>query len=148
FAYSREEGSTAYAMEEPVPRRVSQARRSELMRRQREISAARRRRWVGREVEVLVEQASPDGRSGVGRTEGQAPEIDGVVRLSSGSGQPALVPGQFVRVQVTGSTAYDLQARRLPTADETQRAPARTRDAPAPRPTILTAGTLSAEPVL
>jgi ribosomal protein S12 methylthiotransferase len=82
------------------------------MRRQREISAARRRRWVGRTIEVLVENISQDGGRGVGRSQGQAPEIDGVVRLRSSARAFAapLVPGQFVSAHVTGSTAYDLEA--------------------------------------
>jgi ribosomal protein S12 methylthiotransferase len=112
FTYSPEEGSPAAAMPDPVPKRVAQARRRELMRRQREISAARRRRWVGRTIEVLVENISQDGRRGVGRSQGQAPEIDGVVRLRSSARAFAapLVPGQFVSAHVTGSTAYDLEA--------------------------------------
>src|SRR5207247_4277949 len=58
FPYSREEGSPAHGMGEQVPRRMAQARRSELMRRQSAISAARRQRWLGRELEVLVERVS------------------------------------------------------------------------------------------
>jgi len=110
FTYSREEGSPAAALPGQVPKRVAQGRRRELMRRQREISAARRRRWVGRTIEVLVEKAEPDGRRGVGRSQGQAPEIDGVVRLRSSARAAPLVPGQFVFAHVTGSTAYDLEA--------------------------------------
>jgi ribosomal protein S12 methylthiotransferase len=113
FPYSREEGSPAYAMTEQVPKKVAEARRRELMRRQREISAVRRRQWVGREIEVLVERVAADGRKGVGRSAGQAPEIDGVVRVSAGTRQPALVPGEFVRSLVRGSTAYDMEAKRL-----------------------------------
>jgi ribosomal protein S12 methylthiotransferase len=80
------------------------------MRRQREISTARRQRWVGREIEVLVEKVSPDGRRGVGRSEGAAPEIDGVVRLRTGARNPRLIPGQFVQARVTNHSAYDLTA--------------------------------------
>jgi ribosomal protein S12 methylthiotransferase len=110
FTYSPEEGSPAAAMPDPVPKRVALARRRELMRRQREISAARRRRWIGRTMEVLVEQAPPDGRRGIGRSQGQAPEIDGIVRLTRRAGAAPLVPGQFVSAHVSGSTAYDLDA--------------------------------------
>ncbi len=114
FTYSREEGSPAATMAEPVPVKVARARRGALMRRQREISAARRQRWVGRDVEVLVESVAADGRRGVGRTQGQAPEIDGVVRLTAGAREAPLVAGRFVHAFVTGSTAYDLQARLTP----------------------------------
>jgi ribosomal protein S12 methylthiotransferase len=110
FTYSQEEGSPAATMPDPVPKRVAQERRRELMRRQHEISAARRRRWVGRTIELLMEKASPDGRRGAGRSAGQAPEIDGVVRLTSPARLAPLVPGQFIRALVKGSTAYDLDA--------------------------------------
>lgn len=113
FTYSREEGSPAAAMPDQVPQRVAQARRRELMRRQKKISAARRRRWVGREIEVLIERVSPDGRRGMGRSQGQAPEIDGVVRLTAGKQTTPLIPGGFVRAQVHGHTAYDLQGRTI-----------------------------------
>jgi ribosomal protein S12 methylthiotransferase len=113
FTYSAEEGSSAAAMANPVPGREAQARRRELMRRQRQISAARRQAWLGREVEVLVERVSADGLSGTGRTQGQAPEIDGVVRLRAGARQARLESGQFVQALVRGSTAYDLDARLL-----------------------------------
>lgn len=124
FPFSREEGSPAHDMPGQVPRRVAEARRGALMRRQRELSASQRRRWVGRELEVLVERTTADGRRGVGRSEGQAPEIDGVVRLRSGARRPPLVPGQFLRALVTGSTSYDLDARVL--ADSQQPTPSRT----------------------
>jgi ribosomal protein S12 methylthiotransferase len=110
FTYSREEGSPAAALPDQVPKRVAQARRRALMQSQREISAARRRRWVGRELEVLVEQAAPGGRRGRGRSQGQAPEIDGIVRLTGSARSAPLMPGQFVRATVEGSTAYDLNA--------------------------------------
>jgi ribosomal protein S12 methylthiotransferase len=121
FPFSPEEGSPAHDMPDRVPRRAAEARRRELMRRQREISATQRRRWVGRELEVLVERISAAGRRGAGRSEGQAPEIDGIIRLRTGARQPPLVPGQFVRARVTGSTSYDLDAR--VTADAGQSEP-------------------------
>jgi ribosomal protein S12 methylthiotransferase len=131
FTYSAEEGSPAAGMPDPVPHRVAQARRRELMRRQRLISAERRRAWVGREVDVLVESISSEGRRAVGRTEGQAPEIDGVVRLTSGARQPRMASGQFIRALVRRSSAYDLDASLL---DILESAPATSPplDGPAP----------------
>jgi ribosomal protein S12 methylthiotransferase len=113
FPFSREEGSPAHDMGEQVARKLAQERRRELMRRQRAISAARRRQWLGRDLEVLVERVSSDGQRAVGRSQGQAPEIDGVIRLSRGVRQPPFVPGQFVRALIRGSSTYDLEARLL-----------------------------------
>jgi hypothetical protein len=59
-------------------------------------------------VEVLVEAV--DGASATGRTQGQAPEIDGETRLDL-KGLRGTRPGDFVLGEVTGSGEYDLDVR-------------------------------------
>jgi ribosomal protein S12 methylthiotransferase len=106
FTYSREENTAAYNLPDQVPERVKRARRARLMATQAEISLARNRGLVGREMEVLVEGPMP-GRSTRmrGRTSGQAPEIDGSVFLA-GDAQP----GEFVRARIDKALCYDLHA--------------------------------------
>lgn len=114
FKYSREEGSPAASMPGQVPRRVAQERYDRLMRLQQEITAARNARWLGRAIDVLVEEV--DGECvgapprATGRHEGQAPEIDGIVTLNLCDLAPAArpAPGQWVPVRVTGVEGYDL----------------------------------------
>jgi ribosomal protein S12 methylthiotransferase len=108
FRYSKEDGSPAAAMRPQVPKRVSRERYDRLMTLQQEISAERQRRWVGRALEVLVE--SVDGARGVGRSPGQAPEVDGETHLDL-TALPDTRPGDFVRAEVIGSGLYDLEAR-------------------------------------
>jgi ribosomal protein S12 methylthiotransferase len=110
FAYSPEEGSSSAEISRW--RRINSRRRTMATRcgTWPGISAARRLRWIGRTIEVLIEKASPDGRRGVGRMQGQAPEIDGLVRLTRRARAAPLIPGQFISAHVSGSTAYDLQA--------------------------------------
>jgi ribosomal protein S12 methylthiotransferase len=90
-----------------VSKRTSKERYRRLMELQQSVSVERQQRWVGRQVEVLVEQV--EGLTAVGRTQGQAPEIDGETHLDL-AGLPATRPGDFVLADVTGSTEYDLQA--------------------------------------
>lgn len=106
FTYSREENTAAYDMADQVPERVKRARRSSLMATQSEISLAKNRGLVGREVEVLVEGPMP-GRSTRlrARTSGQAPEIDGSVFLAGDA-----EPGEFVRARIDKALSYDLHA--------------------------------------
>ena len=106
FTYSREENTAAYDMADQVPERVKRARRSSLMATQSEISLAKNRALVGREVEVLVEGPMP-GRSTRlrARTSGQAPEIDGSVFLAGDA-----EPGEFVRARIDKALSYDLHA--------------------------------------
>lgn len=104
FTYSREENTAAYAMERQVPERVKRERRSILMETQAAISTRKNRALLGREIEVLVEGAAP-GRSTRlrGRSQGQAPEIDGAVFLK---GEAA--PGEFVTARIDRALTYDL----------------------------------------
>jgi ribosomal protein S12 methylthiotransferase len=108
FIYSQEEGTPAAALEPQVPREVAEQRRHELMVLQQGLSLARNRRWVGREIEVLIE-GQGEGHTWVGRSFRDAPEIDGLVIVRPGAKR--LAPGQFLRAKVTNAQPYDLLAR-------------------------------------
>lgn len=110
FRYSREDGSSAGSMARQVPRRVARARYERLMVLARQATARRLRRWHGRREEVLVERV--EGMRAGGRTQGQAPEVDGETHLSLEL-LPDTRPGDFVRAEITGSGPYDLAARAL-----------------------------------
>ena len=72
------------------------------------ISAERLQRRVGRRLRVLVDTVGEDGA--IARSEAEAPEIDGVVRIADANG---LTPGQWVDVQITSADTYDLHASAL-----------------------------------
>jgi ribosomal protein S12 methylthiotransferase len=104
FTYSKEEDTLAAAMENQVAQRVKRDRRRQLMEIQAEVSKAKNKSWVGREVEVLVEGELPARSSRMhGRTAHQAPEIDGMVILR---GEAA--PGEFVKARIEQARTYDL----------------------------------------
>ena len=119
FRYSREDGSPAAAMRGQVTRRESKRRQERLMALQQAVSTRRLRRWIGRTVQVLVEAVN--GASATGRTEGQAPEIDGETHLDLRD-LPGTRPGDFVLAEVTGSGEYDLNARAQELAHRAPRA--------------------------
>jgi ribosomal protein S12 methylthiotransferase len=106
FAYSPVEGAKANELEGALDSDVREDRRRRLMRLQEKISARRLKRRVGKELEVLVDEAVPGGA--VARSEGDAPEIDGVVHIEDAR---KFAPGDRLRVKVTGSDAHDLWAR-------------------------------------
>lgn len=105
FAYCRESGTAAGKMGAQVPEGVKLARLDELMSLQRGISAALNRSFVGRTVKVLIDEKEPasSGRF-IGRTQGDAPEVDGNVYVS-GTGINA---GEFLDVKITDALEYDL----------------------------------------
>jgi len=104
FLYSRERGTPAAEMPHQVPFRVKRERYDRLMRAQQPISLARNREWVGKEMTVLIEGYSEDGRYAIGRSHRDAPEVDGLVYVR----QCNTPPGEFVAVQIEQADVYDL----------------------------------------
>ncbi|NMA69637.1 MAG: 30S ribosomal protein S12 methylthiotransferase RimO [Desulfitobacterium sp.] len=104
FAYSQEESTPAAQREDQIPVEIREERRQKLMELQMDIAYARQQRWVGRTLKVLIEEKSLDGRW-IGRTEGDAPEIDGVVYVNS---PRELTIGNFVQVKISEADSYDL----------------------------------------
>jgi ribosomal protein S12 methylthiotransferase len=108
FTYCREEGTPSHDLPDQVPAETAAARRDELMAAQQEVHFARNAPRVGTTVDVLVETVDPLGRSALCRTEHDAPDVDGKVRVAPVP--TGLRPGSFLRVRVTASEGYDLVA--------------------------------------
>jgi len=106
FKYSAVEGAAANAIAEPVPEPVKEERYQRFMEKAGAISAARLSARVGRRVRVLVD-AVQHGVA-IARSAGEAPEIDGIVRVRGGG---KLKVGEFAEVQITAAGTYDLQAK-------------------------------------
>lgn len=107
FAYSREDGTLSARMEGQVPTAVKRARRDEIMAVQEQISTELQAACIGREFEVLIEGLSEETDLLLqGRTQGQAPDIDGVVYINDAP--PDIGRAQFRRVLVTEAGAHDL----------------------------------------
>ena len=99
FRYSAEEGTRGAKMDNQIPKKVKEARWHRVMALQKEIAAEVSESYVGRTLQVLVEEP------GVARGEADAPDIDGRVYL------PITVPvGEFAQVKITGFEDYDLLA--------------------------------------
>ncbi len=105
FTYSDEDGTTAFKMPDKIPAEVALERQRRFMTKQQRIHRDRAKRWVGRELEVLVD-SQRDFETFTTRHYGQAHEVDGATLVSA----QALTIGSRVRVRVTGRTGYDLVA--------------------------------------
>lgn len=108
FTFSPEEGTPAAALSDPVAPEVARERKDRLMRLQQPIAAARNGAWVGRVVDVLIEQENPSTREMLGRCARFAPEVDGEVRVLPGEGGLCAAPGTLVQVRITAADTYDL----------------------------------------
>jgi len=110
FAYSPQEGTRAMQYEDDVEEGVKRDRLEEIVEVQRVISGERLARFVGREVDVLVDRLEEEEGIKVGRVQWQADDVDGVTYLERGGWTQ---PGGFVRARITASEDYDFQAAAL-----------------------------------
>jgi len=101
FSYSSETGTYAADLDGVVPGALARERLAELAEVQEPITAAARDALVGQTIEVLVDAP------GVARSHREAPEIDGIVRVTDDLGV-----GDTVKVQVTASLGVDVGAVR------------------------------------
>jgi ribosomal protein S12 methylthiotransferase len=108
FKYSPVEGATANALPDHVVPEVQEERYGRFMERAAAISAERLSARIGRRMRVLVDAVEKN--TAIARSEADAPEIDGVVRISKAG---KLRAGDWAEVEITGADAYDLQARIL-----------------------------------
>jgi ribosomal protein S12 methylthiotransferase len=105
FIFSREEGAPAYDFPQQIPLRIKKERLKELMLTQQSISKEINHGYLGKEVEVLVDEIKL-GKPiiSIGRTKGDAPEIDGKVIIKTDKTQV----GEIVKVKVLEALEYDL----------------------------------------
>jgi len=103
FTYSREEGTHAYTLGDPVPRKEKERRKDLVMQRQQQISAHKNASLVGRRLRVLIDRV--EDQVMVGRTEFDAPEVDNEVIVQGGR---RLEPGSFSDVDIVYAYEYDL----------------------------------------
>jgi ribosomal protein S12 methylthiotransferase len=108
FTFSAEEGTPAAELPDQVPHGIALERKDRLMALQQPIAAALNAAWVGKVVDVLIEQENPSSGEMLGRCARFAPEVDGEVRVSPGEGGVCAAPGTLVKVRITGADTYDL----------------------------------------
>ncbi len=105
FAYSAEEGTRAADMPHQVPESVKEERVERIAQLHEQIAMKYRQGLIGRQRVVLVDSNEPQA---VGRTQGQAPDIDDVVYIADGG----VESGEFVKLEITDTCGpYDLIGR-------------------------------------
>lgn len=110
FTYSNVDGAAANEMPGQVPEPLKRERFDALMALQGEISAELAQARLGEVAEVLVDSTTPTGA--VGRTQGDAPDVDGVVHIR-GRAQT----GEFAQVRIVAADRYDLVAETVANAN-------------------------------
>ena len=97
FAYSKEEGTVAYKMDNQIHHMTKKKRYNEIMQSQQKISKANMEKHIGKTLRVLVEE------NNIGRSYMDVPDIDGIIYLKG-----KVKEKQFINCKVTNITDYDL----------------------------------------
>ena len=106
FVYSREEGTVAYGLNKQLPYKVKLERFNQIMALQQKVSCQVNKKFLGKTMQVLIEEKDKDGY--LGRSQFDAPEVDGLVYVAS---KNDLMIGSFVKVKITDTLEYDLVGR-------------------------------------
>ena len=109
FAYSPVEGATANQLDNPIPSEVREERRARFMAKAEDISIKRLAKKIGKRMQVIIDRVDESG--GIGRTIGDAPEIDGLVRvLPPSKPSKRYRAGEIIKATVISSQGHDLIA--------------------------------------
>ena len=102
------DGAKANELPDQIPEAVKEERFARFMELQQRISTEKLAEKIGQQVWVLIDEVDDEGA--IGRTPGDAPEIDGVIYLN---GETNLKPGDLVRVVIEHADEYDLWGSRV-----------------------------------
>lgn len=105
FAYSQEEGTNAAEMENQLSEEVKNHRADIIMEQQMLISAANNEKLMGKRLTAVVEGFDKFAECYFGRTEKDAPDIDGKVFFTS---ENPLEIGDYVEIEISDTLDYDL----------------------------------------
>jgi ribosomal protein S12 methylthiotransferase len=106
FAYSHEENTTAYLLEDDVPFEIKQERAAEIMDLQSQISWDLNQEKIGKIYKCVIDRK--EGAYFIGRTEFDSPDVDNEVLVDAS--KCYLKTGEFVNLKIIDATEFDLYA--------------------------------------
>lgn len=104
FKFSVEENTPSYILGDPVSEEIKEERVSTIMEIQKEISLRKNEEMIGKKIKVIID--SEDGEFYIGRSERDAPEVDGEVLIEKSDKK--LTIGNFYNVEIYDCNEYDL----------------------------------------
>jgi ribosomal protein S12 methylthiotransferase len=107
FTYSQEDGTPAATFKDQIDEDTKNERLEDIMLLQQDISAEILENYIDKEFDVIIDGYLPDDDVYVGRSYMDAPDIDGMIFIDS---PRELISGEIIRVRITDSDVYDLEA--------------------------------------
>ena len=105
FSFSKEEGTPAEKLKDQIHPMTKKSRYNKIMSLQQKIASETQQEMVGKELEVLIETKTFDGKYYVGRSYREVPDIDGLIYIEMGD---KALEGKFVKCKITKASGYDL----------------------------------------
>ena len=110
FSYSKEEGTPAARIKEQVHPMTKTSRYNKIMALQQKVYEEISQKYIGKELEVLLEERSFDGKYYIARSYMDVPDIDGVIFVNCDEEN---LEGQFAKVKILKTQDYDLIAEKI-----------------------------------
>lgn len=107
FNYSKEDGTPAAKLPDQIHGNTKKSRYNRIMKAQQDISKENLEKKIDKEIKVLIEDISFDGKYYIGRTMQDVPEIDGLVYIERKSIKTNIV-NKFIRCKIIDVSKYDL----------------------------------------
>ncbi len=108
FSYSKEAGTPAEKLPNQIHTNTKKSRYNKIMSLQQQIAIEKQKKLIGRELEVLVETKTFDGKYYVGRSYMDVPDIDGLIYIEM---IDEALEGKFVKCKIISANNYDLIAK-------------------------------------
>mgnify|MGYP004528059465 FL=1 len=105
FSFSKEEGTPAEKLKAQIHPMTKKSRYNKIMSLQQKIASETQQEMVGKELEVLIETKTFDGKYYVGRSYREVPDIDGLIYIEM---EDKALEGKFVKCKITKASGYDL----------------------------------------
>ena len=105
FSFSKEEGTPAEKLKDQIHPMTKKSRYNKIMSLQQKIASETQQEMVGKELEVLIETKTFDGKYYVGRSYREVPDIDGLIYIEM---VDKALEGKFVKCKITKASGYDL----------------------------------------
>lgn len=105
FSFSKEEETPAEKLKDQIHPMTKKSRYNKIMSLQQKIASETQQEMVGKELEVLIETKTFDGKYYVGRSYREVPDIDGLIYIEM---VDKALEGKFVKCKITKASGYDL----------------------------------------
>ncbi len=106
FTYSKEDGTPAARLKEQIHPITKKSRYNKIMKLQQEISKENEKKQLGKELEILIEDITPDKKYYLGRSYMDVPGIDGIAYVENTSKENLI--RKYVKAKVVEVKEYDM----------------------------------------